>query len=200
MPSKALLKYKSSENRLKTLHKVATDSRLKPISEDEKLVYYHAALAVSVASWDAYIKNIIEEFYSVVADPTNTKFHAMYTISQKTTHTSLKKFNTPNWENTRNLLISCTGYDPYSNWSWPRRGLVAQQVKDKLNEILQVRHSFAHGFAIPTYSWTQTPSGKVKLTSKAIKDIEAFFANLVKATDHGMKLHIELSYGIKLLW
>ena len=74
------------------------------------------------------------------------------------------------------------------------------QVRVRLNEILRVRHSFAHGFDIPAYNWTELPSGKVRLTSKAIQEIEAFFKNLVKVTDNGMKTHIESTYGFANIW
>lgn len=74
------------------------------------------------------------------------------------------------------------------------------QVRVRLNEILQVRHSFAHGFNIPAYNWTELPNGRVRLTSKAIQDIEAFFKNLVNVTDAGMKAHIESTYGLTSIW
>ena len=74
------------------------------------------------------------------------------------------------------------------------------QVRARLNEILRVRHSFAHGFDIPDYDWTRSPGGKIRLTSKAIQETEAFFKNLVKVTDRGMKTHIELTYGLTSFW
>ncbi len=73
-------------------------------------------------------------------------------------------------------------------------------VHMKLNEILRVRHSFAHGFSIPAYSWTQSPNGRVRLTSKALSDVGAFFDHLVRVTDNGMKQHIEQTYSIRLAW
>ena len=73
-------------------------------------------------------------------------------------------------------------------------------VRERLNEILRIRHSFAHGFDMPAYNWTQSPSGKVRLTSKAILETEAFFKNLVNVTDTGMETHINLTYGIASIW
>ena len=77
-----------------------------------------------------------------------------YTIAQQAAERDLDRFNTPNWENTRNLLIQCTGYDPINDWIWNRGGMSGLQVHNRLNEILHVRHSFAHGFNIPAYDWT----------------------------------------------
>ena len=38
------------------------------------------------------------------------------------------------------------------------------------------------------------------VTSKSIRETEAFFKNLVTVTDKGMKEHIRLTYGITGIW
>jgi hypothetical protein len=76
----------------------------------------------------------------------------------------------------------------------------ALATRTMLNEILQVRHSFAHGFPIPAYSWTQTSNGKIRLTKKAIQDVAAILKYLVTATDLGMKQHIQTIYTVVLAW
>ena len=200
MPSSAALKYITAADRIQVLRKAATDRRLRPMLPDEIQVYYQAALAAYVAAWDAYINNIVRDFYNVIADALNPKFHAVYTIAQQAAERDLDRFNTPNWENTRNLLVQCTGYDPINDWIWTRGGMNSFQVHSRLNEILRVRHSFAHGFNMPAYDWTQSPSGRVRLTSKAIQKTEAFFKNLIKVTDKGMKSYISLTYGLVNIW
>lgn len=200
MPSPASLKYTTAAGRIQVLRKAATDKRLRPMLPDEIQVYYQAALAAYVAAWDAYINNLVRDFYDVIADALTPRFHAVYTIAQQAAERDLDRFNTPNWENTRNLLIQCTGYDPINDWIWNRGGMSGLQVHNRLNEILHVRHSFAHGFNIPTYDWTQSSSGKVRLTSQSIQKTQAFFKNLVKVTDRGMKAHISLTYGLASIW
>ena len=167
---------------------------------NEIQIYYHAALAAYVAAWNAYINNLVRDFYNAIADASNPRVDAIYTIAKRAAENALARFNTPNSENTRNLLLQCTGYDPIDDWIWPQRGMAGLQVRVRLNEILQVRHSFAHGFDMPAYNWTELPSGKVRLTSKAIQDTEAFFKNLVNVTDKGMKVHIETTYGLASIW
>ncbi len=200
MSSPAASKYATAAGRIQTLRKAATDRHLRLRLHDERQVYYHAALTAYVAAWDAYINNLVRDFYDVIDDPFTLRFQAIYAIARQAAERALDRFNTPNWENTRNLLQRYTGYDPIGDWVWTRRGMVGLQVRERLNEILRIRHSFAHGFDMPAYNWTQSPSGRVRLTSEAIQETEAFFKNLVDVTDRGMKAHIELTYGIASVW
>lgn len=200
MSSPAGSKYIIAAGRIRTLRITATDMRLRPMSHDEIQVYYHAALAAYVAAWEAYVNNLVRDFYTVIAHPFDRRFQSIYTIAQQTAKNALERFNTPNWENTRGLFVEYTGYDPIADWVWPRRGVTNLQVHERLNEILRVRHSFAHGFDMPACNWTQSPSGRVRLTGRGIQEIEAFFRNLVKATDKGMKAHILQTYGIATVW
>lgn len=74
------------------------------------------------------------------------------------------------------------------------------QVKEKLDQILQVRHSFAHGFPLPAYSWTTSANGKVRLTTTAVRDVQLFFANMVRRTDKGLAHHVAIAYGKNPPW
>ncbi len=200
MSSPAASKYTIAAGRLQTLRRAATNRRLRPMSQEEIQVYYHASLAAYVATWEAYISNLVRDFYDVIADPLNPTFQAIYAIARQAAERALKRFHTPKSENTRSLLVQYTGYDPINNWVWTRRGIGGLQISKRLDEILQVRHSFAHGFGMPAYDWTQSPRGRVRLTSKVIQETEASFKNLVNVTDSGMKSHINQTYGISNIW
>ena len=200
MSSPAALKYRTTVERVQTLRRTATDKRLRPMSHDKIQVYYHAALTGYVAAWNAYIDNLVRDFYDVIADSANPKFDAIHTLAKDIADNALRRFNTPNWENTRNLFNQYTGYDPINDWGGSQVNMNREQVNQRLNEILHIRHRLAHGSNMPTYNWIQSPSGKIRLTSKAIQDIEAFFKNLVKVTDKGMKAYIESTYGLTNIW
>ncbi|BAY93363.1 MULTISPECIES: HEPN domain-containing protein [unclassified Tolypothrix] len=200
MPSPAALKYDIAAQKARVLRDTAIDPRLRPILNSQTQVYYHSALAMFVAGWEAYIEELVRNFFDVTANPLNPHFHAVHSIANNAAERSLKQFNTPNAENSRNLLVQYTGYDPINDWVWSRRSMNALATRQMLNDILQVRHSFAHGFPIPAYSWTQTPTGKVRLTAKAIKDVDALLQYLVNVTDLGMKQNIQITYGIVLPW
>lgn len=200
MPSPAALKYHEATQKARVLRQTATDPRLHPISYSQTQIYYHSALAAFVAGWETYIEELVRQFFDVIANPLDPKFQAVHSIAKNMAERELKKFNTPNSENSRNLLVLYTGYDPIADWIWSARKMNAVVTRQMLNEILQVRHSFAHGFPVPAYSWTQAPTGKVRLTAKAIKDVDALFRYLVMAIDRGMKQYIQTNYSIFLSW
>ena len=194
LPSDAAVAYKLSAQKASLLRDTANRREL-AISRSDKQIYYHAALATYVASWEAYVNKVVIGFFDSTSNPFDPKFHALHTIAKSTTERLLKRFNTPNAENTRNLFIQAIGYDPIADWQWPARSMSGLLLRERLNETLKVRHSFAHGFSIPSYSWTCSPSGRIRLTSNAIRNVEDFFAHLVSVTDQGIQSHISHIYA-----
>jgi hypothetical protein len=184
----------------KDLRQFARDRRLKPLQTDQVQSLYHAALASAVAAWNAYLKEIIREFFGSIATPLVPTSLTLHSIASSAADQIISRLNTPNWENSRNALVQGTGYDPYTDWQWPRRKMGVHQVQAYLNQILQVRHSFAHGFDLPSYTWTLSPSGRTRLTSRAVEDVEALMCHLVKATDKGLENYITLNFGVSVFW
>jgi len=200
MPSPARHKYLAGARKALILREVASRLLRRVSPSDWKQVCYHASLAASVAAWDAYIKEIIANFFDVTADPLTLRFNSVHTLARQSARSASGRFNTPDWEKSRNLLMQQTGYDPYSDWAWTVRGWTAQVVRNRLDEILKVRHSFAHGFALPALTWTQLPSGRIRLAASALRENEAFFAFLVRVTDKGISKHIHAAYGVATGW
>lgn len=200
MPSTAAEKFYEGLGRASFLRETASIRQLYRTPNQQRQIYYHASLASSVAAWDAYINNIINEFFSVTTKAIQPDYHAIHTIAQQSAQAALSRFNTPNWENSRNIVLLYTGFDPISYWVWPSRGLSSPQVQERLNQILKVRHSFAHGFQLPVYEWTRSPAGKVRLTAEALKYNERFISHLVRSTDKGLKHHIKTQFDVLVLW
>jgi hypothetical protein len=94
--SPAALKYKTASNTARTLRETATDPRLQPISRSQTQVYYHSALAAFVAVWDAYINELVRNFFAATANPLDPKFHAVHSIARDAAERALERFNTPN--------------------------------------------------------------------------------------------------------
>ena len=166
----------------------------------EKQIFYHASLAATVAGWETYTQRIVRTFFAEITSPASYGYHALHTVALQAAESRLERFHTPNWENTRNLLAACTGYDPIGDWTLPSRGLGAQQVREYLNEILKVRHSFAHGHSMPSFEWNRSPSGNVRLTTDGLRRVESFFVQLVRATDKGIARRILNTYGRDVQW
>ena len=116
MPSLAAQKYETLAERVHHLQVIASDKRIRPLSRAVSGVYYHAALAAHVAAWEAYLEQLVRDFFGIISDPTFQKFQALHAIATGRAAEKLEKFNTPNFENSRELLLQVTGYDPYSDW------------------------------------------------------------------------------------
>lgn len=200
MPSPAAQRYALAAERSRILRRATLGKRARRRPFEERQVYSQASLAAAVAAWEGYVIETVRGFFAAVADPVAPAFNALHTVAQRNAEIALSRFNTPNWENSRDLLARTTGYDPINDWTWPARTMSGPQLKERLNQILQVRHSFAHGFPIPAYSWTQLASGRVRLTNQALEDNEALFRNLVRRTDQGLQQYIQQAYGRVLPW
>lgn len=199
MPSPSAQDFAISASKALLLRHSATNrNALNSLADGQ--IYYHSALAFLVAAWEAYIENLTRNFIQTVANPLDPKYLIIHGILLDRIEEYLKRFNTPSADNCRKLLVDYTGYDPIGDWVWSARRMGAVQTRARLDEILKVRHSFAHGFPIPTLSWTQSSSGEIRLTAAAIDDVNAFFKFMVKTTDNGMKNHLGASFGISAGW
>jgi hypothetical protein len=161
---------------------------------------YGASFVSSVAAWNAYIVGIIQCFFDEAADPVVAKYHAMHVLANGAAKSKLERFSTPNAENSRDLIVGATGYDPWPDWQWTARGMNALATRQRLNEILKVRHSFAHGFALPGFAWTQNSVGQARLTLGSLAWTRAFLNHLVTATDCGLKAHLSVAYAVVPAW
>lgn len=200
MPSPAANAFDLAAQRGRTLSALAANPNLRPLSRSDRRVYLHASLASYVAAWESYVERVAANFFTEIADPHASRFFALHTLLQSRMERSAKKFNTPNWENAREFLLAHTGYDPINDWTWPARNMSGPALRLRLNEILQVRHSFAHGAPMPSFVWNVSQAGEVRLTRRILSDVDAFFVNLVTRTDGGLKAHIRIIYGANLSW
>jgi len=158
----------------------------------------HAALASYVAGWESYIERLITNFYAEAIDIGIRKFVALHSVLQVLGQRATDRFNSPNAKNTRALLVEYTGYDPINDWAWAN--MSGPMVRERLNQIIRVRHSFAHGFAMPAFHWNTSNTGQARLTREIILAAERFFIRLVERTDDGMRDHIRSNYNPNLLW
>lgn len=200
MPSPAAIKFGNGIKRADKLLKLVGDTRLRPQSREDAVDFSHAALAALVAAWDAYLNKLVDDFFVVTSNPLDVNFHSMHSLLKFAAERSLKKFNTPNYENSRNLLIEWTGFDPLSWWVWPAKSMPPHVINQRLNEILKIRHSFAHGFSIPSYGWATSGAGRVEIKVEAVRFTRSLLSHLVAQTDKGMSSFISVNYSISVVW
>lgn len=179
---------------------LCTPGRVHAVDSQQRRLHYHAALAMYVAAWQAYLESVSREFLLDISDPLDIRFSAMRALLSDKIEAELKRFNTPNWQNSRNLLIGATGYDPINDWSWPRRNLGGVAFRGLIDEIIQVRHSFAHGYPMPAYSWNSDSRGHPRLALETIGLAKSAFVQIVSTTDHGLSQQISGTYGAGKAW
>jgi hypothetical protein len=152
-----------------------------------------AAFTFYVSAWEAYLEAVTTEFLQKTATPTNLPYAHIHSISRELVDQRTSRFNTPNYSNGRNLLSECTGYDPINDWIIPplNRG----QTEQRLNEIVAIRHSFAHGFTLPAYNWLTSTTGRPRLTAKITDDTRIFIGALVRKTDLGLEAILRTTFG-----
>ena len=201
MGSKAASEYYLAQTRAKFLIMAAGNPPPASLPAQHKSACLHACWAMQVAAWEAYLERLIREVQQIIADPSHAKLSAVLTLLNLITEVEIKRFNTPNAENSRNLLYRHTGYDPINDWQWASGGLSGIQSRQRLDEILRVRHSFAHGFSIPTdIVWVKDRNTLGSLNVGTLKSVDSFLSHMVKATDLGMSRHLVTVFGLTKSW
>lgn len=200
MPSPAARKFEASYDRAISVLEIASDTRLRPMSRNVSEALSHSALAAGVSAWQLYVEQIVRDFINSIYDSSNSKYLNIHSILVNLSDKAIAKLNTPNSENSRNILIEHTGFDPWSVWGWPRAGMSSYAVRVRLDEILKVRHSFAHGFPMPGYGWNTTAIGRIRLSSKMSRHSLHLLKNIVTKTDRGMMTYIKSSYNVDVNW
>lgn len=164
----------------------------------------HSTVLLAVAAWEQYIESVLLEAFAKF-DPGNAApLHEQKRHGQRRGEikTEIHKFGTPNAENTQRLFQTTLGIDPTTGWAMQLYGrttwgtFTVAESRTRLNEILQVRHSAAHGHAIPKHSWNNTASiGKIE----ALR-IMQFLKKLVNQTDSCLRRQMSSEFNIANAW
>ena len=170
---------------------IATDRRLRPVKYEEAEPALHAALASYVSAWEVYVENSTTEFVQKLQASLTTEGSAVATILLAEASMAKSKFNTPNYENSRDLFLRFTGVDTYPVMASHRLALSGPQTRDRLNEILKVRHSFAHGAPIPAYAWLKRYGTTNRLTKTAVQMVETLITDLVRQVDAALERQLQ---------
>lgn len=193
--SESLVAFGTASKRARTLARYAVNA---PAPDDQ--VLYHASVAAHVAGWESYLESVVDEFLRKTRRPLDPLFALVHDALSKFAEGATKRFNTPDFQNSRDLVLRTTSFDPYGTWVWDSEGLNVPQMQTLLNEILQVRHAFAHGCDIPPYPWTKMPSGGVGLVPSAVNRVGRATRHLALTTDVHLRRHAQTACGGSWHW
>jgi hypothetical protein len=173
---------------------------LRRVSSKQKQIFLHANLAALVSCWETFVKSIAAEFNDNLMRTTDHNLIQSISISKVMAKRIVSRVNTLNYDNSREIILVCTGYDPISDWLWPAKSLNSTQVKAFLDEILSVRHSFAHGFAMKRFNWNEDARGNVCLSKNTVVLVKDFFRHLGNVTDRQLAQSIRNRFNGTASW
>lgn len=200
MPSNALKAFKRSVAKSDRLLSLATDGRLRPISYADAEPALHAALASLVSAWESYVEAIVLEYLDAVGAGAAADALAVQGLLKSEATRAIEKFNTATAENCRDLILRFCGYDCFPVLASTRLALNGHLSRLRLNEILRVRHSFAHGYAIPALAWTIRRGVGSRLTKAGVIDSRALIIEFVRAIDAGLSAHFRIGFQPRVAW
>jgi len=108
-----------------------------------------AAIALAVGCWEGYIEGALREFVSKTRVQAHRRAWGLVAQFETIVDKMASDLNTPNWDKTRELLMTLTGMDPYASWVWSPKFSNQTDTKLFFDGVMSVRHAFAHGFSIP---------------------------------------------------
>jgi hypothetical protein len=165
--------------------------------------FFHASWAAYIASWDAYLKSVCQEYITKsnvslalgVHNQVVVAYQGVHKIASDLFSYRMDKFNTPNFENSREFIIACTGADLYSDWRWDTNNYTNIQVRDLLNESVRVRHSFAHGFPVRNIVHLAILDGTNSITYRKAVFVRSLVNHLSIVTDKTLDVKLNALFG-----
>lgn len=176
----------------------------------EQDAIHRAGVVLSVAAWQAYIEKVLLEALETISGDLREPGDAApnwalhnFNLRRAQIKTLIKKFNTPDDVRVRDLLRDAIGFNPWPSWEWRqgRRQWDAKEVRQRTNHWVKIRHSVAHGFALPAdIDWLQDANGRPRLTLWLLNECEKHFAHLAEKTDQALSAYLASEYGLEEPW
>lgn len=172
---------------------------------------HRAGVVMVVAAWQAYIEKIIPEVLDAIEAGINDQTavppaphwaHLSFKLRRAAIETQIRRFNTPNADNTRKLLQDAIGFDPWPSWTWrhPRRNWDEKATRDRTDDWVRVRHTIAHGTDLPNFQFLQGNNGAPRLTLKLLKECLKHFKHVASKTDDALRGFLVKNYGMAAPW
>jgi len=184
----------------------------------EQDAIHRAGIVMMIAAWESYVEKVALEGLDAIersagiaaggpqavaaAGPPPWVKHA-FGLRRTDIKNSIKRFNTPNAVNVRDLFEQVLEFSPWAHWSWHirRRQWNQEEMRRRLNHWMDIRHSVAHGFPLPAdIPWLQDARGRPRLTLDLLKECKDLFLRLVVQTDTAFSVFLRDHHGIQLPW
>lgn len=178
----------------------------------EQDAIHRAGVVMTVAAWQAYIEKVLGEALQAIGNDINDLGNGgpapnwakhSYLLRCAALQISIKKFNTPNDTNVRDLLHDALGFNPWPSWTWqkgPRQWNVSE-VRSRTNSWVTIRHSVAHGFPLPqNIEWIKNSNGTPRLTLNLLKECRKHFAHIANQTDIAFSTYLNSHHGLAAPW
>jgi len=178
----------------------------------EQDAIHRAGVVMTVAAWQAYIEKVIYEVLDALRGEVNDPA-ALPPAPQWARHSfelrrsailiHIKKFNTPNAANVRDLMLGAFGFDPWPSWVWQqgRRQWNEQKTRKRTDDWVKVRHTIAHGYPLPTdMDFLLGQNGNSRLTLGLLLECQKHFKYVALKTDSSVSDYLRNTYGMVLPW
>lgn len=157
-----------------------------------------AAVAQAVGCWEGYLEEVLKEFVAKTRVQTHRRAWTLVVQFESLVHKLTSELNTPSWDKARELILNVTGMDPYSSWTWTPKFSSQNDTQAFLKGVMDVRHSFAHGFSTPmTIPGLVTPGA---LDSAYVADVHACFEFFATKTDFLLEHELTHRHGCTVGW
>ena len=145
-----------------------------------------SVIVTAVSAWEAFVEAIVRESIDLLCPPAPLlgpwPTHKAAILGQ------LGRFNTPDLENVRSLLSNALGLPNIPHfWAW--QNVTTTQARDRLAEVMKLRHEVAHGV-----------HPRPNVASFYASTVPDFFREMGRCTDRAVRHHLVNVLGIANPW
>ncbi|GJJ01598.1 hypothetical protein RugamoR64_21360 [Duganella rhizosphaerae] len=199
MDSAALGKFRGALNGARVLLSLVGGAGPAGITQDfTDQTLLRASVAQAVGCWEGYLEHVMTEFVGKTRVQAHRRAWTLIVQFESLVEKLTSELNTPSWEKARELILNITGMDPYSSWIWRPRFASQNDTQMFFKGIMEVRHSFAHGFATPTSVAGLTVAGQ--LDAQYVIDVLACLEFFASTTDALLEHELTHRHGCSTGW
>lgn len=175
-----------------------TASAASPNQQFTDQVLLKGAVALAVGCWEGYLEDVLKEFVSKTRLQAHRKAWTLIVQFESLVQKLTAELNTPSWEKARELILNVTGTDPYASWIWTPKFTNQTDTQAFVKGIMDVRHSFAHGYPTPAGIRGLAVAGT--LDPAYLLDAVACLTFLAQKTDQLLEHELTHRHGCATGW